>query len=196
MVEVAGAIESEGQTETWGTGEHGTLAGNRARPALGRPLRRFSALLAWVVVGLVVAWLLSMTLRPGGAVNHVHLVPFSEKWAAVTCLTTAGCSWQRNARYDLVIDTLGNLLVFVPFGAALAVATLRDGRPGKRWWLTILAAGFALSLGIELAQWAVPGRVTDIDDLILNVTGTLFGAAGIRFLDLVLQTVRLRGNET
>jgi|BarGraIncu01121A_1022015.scaffolds.fasta_scaffold13687_2 glycopeptide antibiotics resistance protein len=163
------------------------------RPSPARPLPRFPrlAVVAWLVVALVVAWLLSMTLWPGRATDHINLVPFREKWPAIVCLA-AGCSWYRAARSIVAIDLLGNLAVFVPYGAALAVATLPGeqrtpaGRHGRRWWLRIFAAGFCLSLGIELAQLAVPGRVTDIDDLILNVTGTLLGAAGIRFLDLAL----------
>jgi glycopeptide antibiotics resistance protein len=169
------------------------MAKPASQPSPTRPRSRFSklAVVAWLVVALVVAWLLSMTLRPGNATDHINLVPFREKWPAIVCLA-AGCSWRREARSIVVFDLLGNLLVFVPYGAALAVATLRGknrtpaGRAGRRWWFSIFAAGFCLSLGIELAQLAVPGRVTDIDDLILNVTGTLLGAAGIRFLDLAL----------
>jgi glycopeptide antibiotics resistance protein len=163
------------------------------RPSPARPLPRFPrlAVVAWLVVALVVAWLLSMTLRPGSATDHINLVPFRAKWPALVCLA-AGCSWYHEARSIVLIDLLGNLFVFVPYGAALAVATLPGenrtpaGRHNRRWWFRIFAAGFVLSLGIELAQLAVPGRVTDIDDLILNVTGTLLGAAGIRFLDLAL----------
>ncbi len=160
------------------------------------PLRRRSpspglVVIAWLLVALIVAWLLGMTMRPGSATDQINLSPFSEKWPAVVCLI-AGCAWQDAARSLVTIDLLGNLAVFVPYGAALAAATLMGqsrttpDRAGKGWWLGIFAAGFCLSLAIELAQLAVPGRVSDVDDLILNVTGTLLGAAGIRFLDLAL----------
>jgi glycopeptide antibiotics resistance protein len=39
-----------------------------------------------------------------------------------------------------------------------------------------VAAGFLLSLSIELAQLAIPTRATDVDDVILNTLGTAIGA--------------------
>ena len=80
------------------------------------------------------------------------------------------------------MDVLGNVAVFVPFGAALAVATLL-GRPKRRkgrkfwlWWLAVTGAGLLFSLFIEIAQLAIPSRVTDVDDVILNTLGTGSGA--------------------
>ncbi len=143
--------------------------------------------LAWAAVVLVTAWLLSMTLRPGHGVHHIHLLPFSEKLAAFQCLL-AGCSWDGAAGWFLFIDVAGNIAVFLPFGAALALAL--SGAPlRKRQWWQLAAAGCALSTGIELAQLAVPGRVTDIDDVILNVLGTLIGGALMSAL-LYLKRIR------
>jgi glycopeptide antibiotics resistance protein len=82
---------------------------------------------------------------------------------------------------------LGNVAVFVPFGAALAVATLlQPGRLRRTkfwpWWLKISLAGLALSLFIEIGQLAIPGRVTDIDDVILNTLGAAIGALAVWYL--------------
>ncbi len=133
--------------------------------------------LAWTAAALITRWLLSMTLRPGNGRPYVHLVPFSYTLPEVRCVLV-GCPWWRAARISLVVDVGGNIAVFVPFGAAVALA-LSPAPLRKRGWLQLAAIGGALSLGIELAQLAVPGRVTDIDDLILNVLGTLLGGAAM-----------------
>ena len=44
---------------------------------------------------------------------------------------------------------------------------------GWRWWRALLT-GFSTSVSIELIQFFI-GRSTDIDDVILNTAGTLFG---------------------
>ena len=143
------------------------------------PLR----LTVWLAVALIVIWLLSMTLRPSSQPNGINLVPFSQKWPALVCVLTR-CSEIRDSAIFLFVDVLGNIAVFVPLGAALAVATLptravigQRTRSGKRRWLAIVAAGFLLSLSIELAQLAIPTRATDVDDVILNTLGTAIGAA-------------------
>ena len=139
-----------------------------------------------MLAALVVAWLFSMTLTPGQATNQVNLVPFSEKRPALDCLV-ARCPWWRLAFRFLLIDVVGNAAVFVPFGVALAAATLLSpSRPGKKrrsawgWWARIALAGMVLSASIELAQLFVPGRATDVDDVILNTAGTVAGAALVK----------------
>lgn len=138
--------------------------------------------LAWLAVALIVAWLLSMTLRPGGQPKGINLIPFHEKRPAVACLLH-NCRWAHSAARFLFMDVLGNLAVFVPLGAALAVATFpphAEGRTvrnfGSRSWFRIVTAGFLFSLGIELAQLLIPSRATDVDDVILNTLGTAVGA--------------------
>ena len=144
-----------------------------------RKLRR----VAWLAAALVVLWLLSLTLRPGRHTNEMNLVPFSQKLPAVACVLTPGCDGAWPSARFLFVDALGNLAVFVPLGMTLAAATwpLRRGqnpapRPSRRWWLRIVAAGCLFSLSIELIQLFIPGRATDVDDVILNTLGTAVGA--------------------
>ena len=138
---------------------------------------------------LIAAWILSLTLRPGTRANGINLVPFKQKRAAAACILTSSCRQQRSSFTFLLVDVLGNLAVFVPFGMAIALATLPTRtrvaarrRFGLRWWRNIAAIGFLLSLGIELAQLTIPTRATDVDDIILNTLGTLFGAAAIALI--------------
>jgi glycopeptide antibiotics resistance protein len=139
--------------------------------------------LAWLVVALVVAVLLSITLRPGGDSRGIILIPFLHLRPSVACLLHS-CRWAKLAGMLLLVNVGGNLALFVPFGVALAVATLPsrgEGEVGRyfgsRWWLQIVVAGFLFSASIELAQLLIPGRTTSADDVILNTLGTAVGAA-------------------
>jgi len=77
--------------------------------------------------------------------------------------------------FSVVVQFLGNILLFVPLGVFLAV----DGRHrlGK-----VVAMGAAGGLLVEVLEFGL-GRSVDIDDVILNVLGVLAGAglaAGVR----------------
>ena len=73
-------------------------------------------------------------------------------------------------------NTLLNLLLFVPFGffAPLLWRQLRSG-------LRTAAAGLFYSAAIEVAQM-FSGRLTDVDDLIVNTAGALFGYLLAKFV--------------
>lgn len=152
-----------------------------------------AAIVAWLAVLAVTAWLLSLTLREiGGGLRvgnirirasktELNLRPFAYKAQSFRNLSSPVRAIRRSAQGYLFIDALGNVAVFIPFGAAVATATLVGARSRRRsgfwrWWLRVSLAGLALSLIIELGQLAIPGRVTDIDDVILNTLGTAFGA--------------------
>lgn len=61
-----------------------------------------------------------------------------------------------------------NIVLFVPFGFFVYLMT-------KKEWLTSMF-GCLFSISIETIQYILPiGRTTNIDDVILNVTGTLVG---------------------
>ena len=149
---------------------------------------------AWLSVLVITFWLLSLTLRSSDEIalgririsdpaHELNLEPFSNKVVPLrNLLRSPSARSQRSARTYLFVDVLGNVAVFIPFGAALATATLLQRLRGRRqrefwpWWLGVTAAGLLLSLFIEIAQLAIPSRVTDVDDVILNTLGTAAGA--------------------
>ena len=69
------------------------------------------------------------------------------------------------------VEAAGNALLLVPVGA-LAALSLRRSGPALP-----LALGVATSVGIELAQTALPGRVPDLVDVAANTAGTVVGVA-------------------
>jgi glycopeptide antibiotics resistance protein len=136
----------------------------------------------WLLVGTVTSWLLWVTLRPDGyfSFDEVNLIPLAEHGWALACLIKNTCLSQRRALWFLLVDVVGNIVVFAPLGFGLAGA-LRQAKLGSTIWLAVLG-GFTLSLVIELTQLAVPSRSTDVDDLIFNTLGTFIGAATFALL--------------
>lgn len=73
---------------------------------------------------------------------------------------------------DKLINIIGNLGLFVPTGIILPIVYRRL----DTFW-KVVGAGFLISLAIEILQLPFTERVTDIDDLILNVAGVIVGYA-------------------
>ena len=123
--------------------------------------RHRPAWLWWALAGAVVVWLLWMTLRPNPTVA-ADLAPLTEPAAA------------RSISIHLLISLAGNVVVFAPLGAAVALAM--GGKPAGRRLLLAIFIGAGLSLAIELAQTTIPSRVSALDDWLLNTSGTALGA--------------------
>lgn len=68
------------------------------------------------------------------------------------------------------INLLGNVIAFMPFGALIRWVLNRR----VRWYEAVLYT-FLLSLAVELIQLVTRAGVFDVDDIILNTLGGLFG---------------------
>jgi glycopeptide antibiotics resistance protein len=130
----------------------------------------------WLFVGVITSWLLGMTLRPDRHFNpdQLNLIPMAEHSEALACLINNTCLSPRRALWFLLIDVVGNIVVFVPLGFGLAGVFHQTN---FRQTIGLVAlGGFGLSLLIELGQLAIPTRTTDVDDLIFNTLGASMGA--------------------
>lgn len=74
-------------------------------------------------------------------------------------------SWLTYSR----VEFLANVGMFVPVGLFFL---LLFGR--RLWWVAVLA-GATLTVAIETAQLFLPGRVSDVRDLVANTVGGLIG---------------------
>lgn len=68
----------------------------------------------------------------------------------------------------LLLMLLGNIFMFIPVGFFTTLLWR-----GWNWW-KILLLGASCSIGIESIQLFI-GRITDVDDVILNTTGVMVG---------------------
>lgn len=103
--------------------------------------------------------ILLITLMPTNIEGHtLNLIPFQSMRELYYYGT-----------YDAIINNIGmNIILFIPFGFFIYLITEKE-------FLTSIL-GCLLSISIETLQYVLPlGRTTNIDDVILNVVGTLIG---------------------
>lgn len=118
---------------------------------------------AAVLTGCSVAAIIAATLSP--FVLDLHRVTWAE-FAGAFGVAPAS-----------LLDFPRNVLLFVPLG--WGVVTLVHLR-GRSWRTAILVAGaigVATSLAVETLQIFLPGRTTNLSDIVGNALGTLGGAA-------------------
>lgn len=110
-----------------------------------------------------VAW---MTLTPQSAAGTSLLSRISERALREVAAfePTAGLS-------AADIEFGANVAMFVPVGMFFLLLLGR-----RQWWLAVLA-GLVLTVGIEVAQQEIPGRVSDPRDVVSNGAGTVIGVA-------------------
>lgn len=140
-----------------------------------------------VALALLVAYVLVLailTLRSVGAdVDsnvRINLKPF----------TTILPALRHGPGTFVFANLIGNVLAFVPLGLLLPLAVRRLP------WPLVILAGAALSIAIEVAQYTLSTnlgygyRRADIDDVIVNVAGTVVGLALYGVLQLTASFVR------
>ena len=86
-------------------------------------------------------------------------------------------TWTRWADWE---DIALNVLGFVPVGFFF-LAYWQFVRQRPMPLATVVVAGFAISLGIEVGQWFLPTRNSGMLDLVTNTIGTLLGAVFCRY---------------
>jgi glycopeptide antibiotics resistance protein len=116
------------------------------------------ALLSNAALAASVAAIALLTLFPVHRDNEVRLRPFSDIGEALL-----------GPDVGLLVGSAVNVLLFLPFGAALR---LRGFEIGLTAVLGLLVSG-----AVEGTQLFVSGRTTSVDDLLLNTTGAVLGNA-------------------
>lgn len=106
---------------------------------------------------------------------HYNLVPFKEIMRFIRYRKALGT-------YAVVLNLAGNIIAFMPFGTFLPIYYERC----RKMWYTVLYS-FELSLVVEILQLVFKVGSLDVDDLILNTIGGLFG---FLVYELVKQFIR------
>jgi VanZ family protein len=82
--------------------------------------------------------------------------------------------WKESPDKVALRDILINIGGFMPFGF-LCFTYLRRHRVNRRAMILTVLAGAAISLTIEILQYFVPARSSDMIDLVTNTLGTYLG---------------------
>ncbi|MEU7880599.1 VanZ family protein [Microbispora bryophytorum] len=134
------------------------LTPHRARRGHPAPLRTTVADVVMVTGTAPWIW---MILTPGTE-EGVHVVPLVDLAGQVARLSTGAA----------VAQIGGNLLVFAALGAMLPVRSARFASPAA-----VAAVAATASLGVEILQYGLRlGRVSSVDDVILNTAGAVLAA--------------------
>ncbi|MFE6864784.1 VanZ family protein [Nocardia sp. NPDC057668] len=119
----------------------------------------------WAEVGIVVGTLpwVWMILTPlDGGERGVNWVPLVDLAQTVS-----------EGSFNSFVQVSANLAVFVPLGLLLPLRFPWFSGVGR-----MFATGAALSLGLEIAQYALDlGRYSSVDDVLMNAAGAGIGAA-------------------
>ena len=105
---------------------------------------------------LSIVMVLAATLLPSEPEREVH-------WVHVFCVLCGKAS---------LADAFANMVLFIPLGVALR---LKGNAPH-----CVLLCAATLSLSVELAQFAIPGRNPSLGDFIFNTLGAAIGGAVLR----------------
>ncbi|PPF76833.1 VanZ family protein [Subtercola sp. Z020] len=130
--------------------------------------------------------LTALTLAYLGLVAWITLGPQPLDDRAEGLLYRALRVFGRHASTDWItydrVEFAANVAMFLPIGVFLLLLLGR-----RQWWLAIIL-GFLMTVGIEVAQLALPGRVSDVRDVVSNTTGATLGV----LLALVLTAGKAR----
>lgn len=134
------------------------LARHRARARHPAPTR---TALADVGIAVGTAPWVWMILTPAGGPAGVSLVPFSD------LIDVVNAPWE-----TVLVQVGGNLLVFAALGALLPVRTARMASTAR-----VAAVAAAASITVEALQYGLRlGRLSSIDDVIVNTSGAVLAA--------------------
>lgn len=107
------------------------------------------------------------------AVYHYNLIPFQEIQRFWKYRDVVGS-------FAMFTNLAGNIVGFMPLGFILPVLSKRF-----RSGVFIVFLGFLLSLLVESLQLVTRLGIFDVDDLILNTLGTMFGYLVFWICDLI-----------
>lgn len=137
--------------------------------------KHFAHVSLWDKLSLVyVGFMLLVTLfiREIGSGGKLAWTPFWS-WQAVL----------QHHNFKMLWQILLNVLLFIPFGALLA---LKHGRSAK----TTVLTGFGLSLCIELCQLVFRLGLFEWDDILHNGVGCALGVAAMRTCKYIMKRAR------
>jgi glycopeptide antibiotics resistance protein len=133
--------------------------------------RPVTILLLLVVTTLIV---LTTVWMSGKSYSKVDPIPFEDIRHITNRIARRPVSTHLLA--VLIVPIIANVLLFVPWGFLMFIALYTIERPTMQTYVLTVLLGFTFTCVIEGWQYFLPDRVADVNDIIWNTTGALFGA--------------------
>lgn len=89
---------------------------------------------------------------------------------------------------SFVVNILGNVLAFAPFGFMLPLLN-----PRYRKFFSIAISSLFFSLTVEVVQLLLKVGIFDVDDLLLNTIGGLVGYISFLILHVIIRRFKSKG---
>ncbi|MFQ3544372.1 VanZ family protein [Halobacillus rhizosphaerae] len=114
-----------------------------------------------IIYSLSLLFIMRFTIYPtaGGEVKP-NIIPFAEIMYILL----------HYPFQSIIINILGNIALFVPLGFTLPLRF-----PIRNTTRQVVLMGMVFSLTVECIQTMLPGRMPDIDDIMLNTFGAFLG---------------------
>ncbi len=136
-------------------------------PLLQKKPHRVVSILLFIIYFLVLFYFLFFSEEMGRTYTerayHYNLVPFHEIKRFLTHYKILGMK-------AVLLNIVGNIAAFVPFGLFLPIFSTRC----RKFFFTAFYS-FELSLLVELIQLITKVGSFDVDDILLNTLGGIFG---------------------
>ena len=131
--------------------------------------REAELILVYICLIVVARFTLFALEKSGGKVQPLLLdttvvSAMKFNWVPLRYMTDYEYIWKAR------VNIIGNIAMFIPIGIIWPLVF-----PKLDKHLKVIAAGAAYSLFVEIVQIPIYGRLTDVDDLILNSLGYLIG---------------------
>ena len=121
------------------------------------------------------AVIIAMTMAVGGKTySKVDPIPFEDLRHLAHRIAHRPISTQILSA--ILVPIVANVLLFLPWAFFLFLFLYTVKRPTVQTYVLTLLLGLSFSCTIEAVQYFLPTRVADINDIIWNTVGTLFGA--------------------
>jgi len=153
----------------------------RMRGRIAAIRQAFFVAFAGIIFVILFATLLSNIVSQ---VNMGELFSIQEKKLNIKPFQWADGTWSMNEN-KMMVQVVANILMFMPFGFLLPIVFLNL----RKFHRTLLCV-FLSSFSIEALQYFIGGS-SDIDDLILNLAGGIFGYLVYSLFHLVFRRTKL-----
>ena len=129
------------------------------------------SVLAVYFIALFIITIFSRKATPNPTMNYIPFHSMSRiiktESGLINAIVTGGSIQIRHYVFDPIVQ---NVYLFIPMGFLLPAGLNRFDNVWK-----VIAAGFVISLAIEVTQYFTHLGYADVDDLIMNVIGVTIG---------------------